>query len=128
MTDRELLNEARLARTYAYTPYSRFPVGAALLCADGTVYQGCNMENISFGLTICAERIAIAKAVSEGKREFTALAVAADTDDMCMPCGACRQVMAEFGIPKIITGHMKTERMEVYTLSELLPHSFHSLT
>ena len=78
-------------------PYSRFPVGAAPLAEDGTLYTGCNIENASFGLTNCAERTAIFKMVSDGRRRFTTIAVIADTDGPCSPCGACRQVMSEFG-------------------------------
>ncbi len=111
------------ARKQAYVPYSKFAVGAALLCADGSIYTGCNIENASFGLTNCAERTAIFKAVSEGKRDFVALAVVADTPNPCSPCGACRQVMAEFAIPKVIMGNCEGD----YTtcrLDELLPFTF----
>ena len=80
----------------AYIPYSHFPVGAALECADGTVFTGCNIENAAYGCTICAERTAIFKAVSEGHRDFAAIAIAGRSDDYCVPCGSCRQVMMEF--------------------------------
>ena len=95
MTDRDLLSRAIAARETAYAPYSGFTVGAALLCGDGTVYDGCNIENAAHTPTVCAERTAFFKAVSEGKRAFTAMAVAGGTAP-CPPCGVCRQVMAEF--------------------------------
>ncbi len=88
--------EAEIARTHAYAPYSRFRVGAALLTADGQVIHGCNVENASFGLSICAERNAMWKALSEGAREFTAIAVTAEPGHGASPCGACRQVLHEF--------------------------------
>ena len=90
MTDQELVAVALRARENAYAPYSRFRVGAALECADGTVYTGCNVENAAYGSSICAERTALVKAVSEGRRAFTRLAVAGDSGDPCWPCGACR--------------------------------------
>lgn len=93
-----LMQRAREARAHAYAPYSRFPVGAALLAEDGTVFTGCNVENASYGLTNCAERTAIFKAVSEGRTTFRAIAVVGPQDDLpCAPCGACRQVLYEFG-------------------------------
>jgi cytidine deaminase len=93
-----LMQSARDARAHAYAPYSRFPVGAALLADDGTVFTGCNVENASYGLTNCAERTAIFKAVSEGRTTFRAIAVVGPQDDLpCAPCGACRQVLFEFG-------------------------------
>ena len=118
-----LIQFATVAREQSYSPYSNFAVGAALLCQDGTVYQGCNIENASFGMTNCAERTAIFKAVSEGHRLFQAIAVIADTEDPCAPCGACRQVMVEFNIPTIILTNLKGHT-QVYTLDELLPLSF----
>lgn len=118
-----LIQFATVAREQSYNPYSNFAVGAALLCQDGTVYQGCNIENASFGMTNCAERTAIFKAVSEGHRLFQAIAVIADTEGPCAPCGACRQVMVEFNIPTIILTNLKGHT-QVYTLDELLPLSF----
>lgn len=118
-----LIQFATVAREQSYSPYSNFAVGAALLCQDGTVYQGCNIENASFGMTNCAERTAIFKAVSEGHRLFQAIAVIADTEGPCVPCGACRQVMVEFNIPTIILTNLKGHT-QVYTLDELLPLSF----
>ena len=120
---KELIRSAFQARKRAYTPYSRFQVGAALLAKNGTVYQGCNIENASYGLTNCAERTAIFKAVSEGHIKFKALAVVADTEGPCAPCGACRQVMAEFKIPLIIMGNLMGN-IKIVTIEELLPFSF----
>ena len=108
-----------------YSPYSHFGVGAALLCEDGRIYEGCNIENASYGLTNCAERTAIFKAVSEGHTKFKALAVVADTEGPCAPCGACRQVMVEFKIPIIIMGNMKGD-IEVVPADVLVPFSFSS--
>ena len=123
MTDNELIEIARQYRENAYTPYSHFKVGAAVLTASGKVYGGCNIENSSYGLTNCAERTAIFKAVSEGEREFAALAVIADTDGPCSPCGACRQVIADFRIPRIIMANLKGD-VKTTTLGELLPFAF----
>ncbi len=126
MTDRELLNMAREAAKEAYVPYSHFPVGAALECADGSVFTGCNVENAALGSTICAERTAIVKAVSEGRRKFVRIAIYGEGENYCMPCGACRQVMAEFD-PK---GDMEVlctrsgGRYVSYRLSQLMPHTF----
>lgn len=96
LTPARLMAEAEIARKHAYAPYSRFRVGAALLTDDGRVIHGCNVENASFGLSICAERNAIWKAVSEGEREFVAVAVTAEPGHGASPCGACRQVLHEF--------------------------------
>jgi len=96
ITPAQLMAEAEIARTHAYAPYSRFRVGAALLTANGRVVHGCNVENASFGLSICAERNALWKAVSEGVREFVAVAVTAEPGHEASPCGACRQVLHEF--------------------------------
>ncbi len=119
----KLMDCAIKARENAYSPYSHFAVGAALLCKDGTLYEGCNIENASYGLTNCAERTAIFKAVSEGHIKFKALAVVADTEGPCAPCGACRQVMAEFKIPLIIMGNLMGN-IKIVTIEELLPFSF----
>lgn len=128
MTDKELLLKAIEARQLAYAPYSNHKVGAALLAKSGKVYTGCNVENAAYTPTNCAERTAIFKAVSEGEREFCAIAVVGglgDTlSDVCAPCGVCRQVMAEFcdGDMKIIMG---TENcIKTTTLGEILPYSF----
>ena len=117
-----LMDMARQARVNAYIPYSKFAVGAALLAKSGRIYTGANIENASYGLTICAERTAIVKAVSEGEREFEAIAIAADTKEPVLPCGVCLQVMAEFHIDRVILGNL-TEEKEVL-LSDLLPHNF----
>lgn len=119
----KLMDCAIKARENAYSPYSHFAVGAALLCEDGTLYEGCNIENASYGLTNCAERTAIFKAVSEGHIKFKVLAVVADTERPCAPCGACRQVMAEFKIPLIIMGNLMGN-IKIVTIEELLPFSF----
>lgn len=123
MTDEELIDIARQYREHSYSPYSRFKVGAAVLTAGGKVYGGCNIENSSYGLTNCAERTAIFKAVSEGEREFEALAVIAGTEGPCSPCGACRQVMADFKIPRIIMANLRGE-VKTASLAELLPFAF----
>ena len=97
MTDRELVDQAIKMLDYSYVPYSKFPVGAALECADGSVFTGCNVENAAFGDTICAERTAVVKAVSEGHRDdFIRIAIAGHSADYCWPCGSCRQVLFEF--------------------------------
>ena len=119
----KLMDCAIKARENAYSPYSHFAVGAALLCEDGTLFEGCNIENASYGLTNCAERTAIFKAVSEGHIKFKALAVVADTEGPCAPCGACRQVMAEFKIPLIIMGNLMGN-IKIVTMEEVLPFSF----
>ena len=127
VSDEELLSLAREARAAAYVPYSRYRVGAALLTKNGSVYTGCNIENASFGLTNCAERTAVFKAVSEGKQEFEAIAIAADKTAP-WPCGACRQVMSEFspGMRVLVTwdeGKVRESRLD-----QLLPHSFLTFT
>jgi len=127
MTDRDLLNMAREAARDAYVPYSHFPVGAALECADGSVFTGCNVENSSLGCTICAERTAIVKAVSEGRREFLRIAIYGEGENYCMPCGACRQVMSEFvrqGDDIELLCTRSGGRYVSYRLSQLLPHPF----
>ena len=118
-----LINRAIVARETSYSPYSHFGVGAALLCDDDTVYEGCNIENASYGLTNCAERTAIFKAVSEGHKRFKALAVVADTEGPCSPCGACRQVISEFEIPRIIMANLRGD-YTVVDLEGLLPFRF----
>lgn len=123
--EENLIALALEARKKAYAPYSHFPVGAALLAESGQVYVGCNVENASYGLAICAERVALFKAVAAGERRFKALAVVTET--MATPCGACRQVLAEFGedeLPVIVAN--PEGQVVVYTLGELLPASFTS--
>ena len=126
MTEEVLCQKAIAMLDMAYVPYSHFPVGAALLCKDGTVFTGCNIENAAYGDTICAERTAIFKAVSEGHRDFAAIAIAGRSDDYCVPCGSCRQVMMEFCSPdtfRIVLGKTPDEALE-YTLKQLLPLGF----
>ena len=123
MTDDELIARAAAARARAYAPYSGFAVGAALLTESGSVYEGVNVENASYPVGICAERAALAAAVSHGERRFAALAVIADSPDVCAPCGMCRQVMAEFPIRRVILANLRGD-MHVFSPSELLPHAF----
>lgn len=122
VSDETLLALARKAMERSYSPYSHYAVGAALLCADGRVFQGCNIENASFGLTNCAERTAMFKAISEGAQEFTTIAIAA-SGSAPWPCGACRQVLNEFapGIRVIVTWDGNVDEM---SLDQLLPHGF----
>jgi cytidine deaminase len=122
-----LLNEAAAASRRAHCPYSRYAVGAALLAADGTVYRGCNVENASYGLTLCAERTAVASAVAAGARDFTALAIVADGDAVPYPCGACRQVLAEFcppGLVVVVARLADLDAFEQLSLGSLLPNAF----
>ena len=124
MTREELKAAAVTMLDRAYCPYSHFAVGAALECADGTVFTGCNIENAAFSPTICAERTAVAKAVSEGHTDFVRIVVAGRCESFCVPCGVCRQVLREFAPDmEIICLNSKGEE-QVFTLSELLPHSF----
>ena len=128
MKPENLIEYAMDAMDRAYAPYSGYKVGAALLCADGAVYQGCNIENASFSPTICAERTAFAKAVSEGERDFVAIAVCGGKDGkiegLFPPCGVCRQVMAEFCKADFKIYLAKPEGFEERTLAQLLPDSF----
>lgn len=135
----DLMEEARRARVNAYAPYSDFSVGAALLCDDGQVFTGANIENSSYSMTICAERVALFSAVKEGKRKFKAIAVAASTGESAYPCGACRQVLAEFsgagpaaamdaggatGAEDLIVLVEQGDGIEQYALSDLLVKPF----
>ena len=129
MTPEKLAQMAVTAMQGAYAPYSGYKVGAALLCADGTVYSGCNIENASYTPTVCAERTAVFKAVFDGRRDFTAIAVCGGKDGVITgafpPCGVCRQVMREFcgdGFTVYLVG--KDGAFQTLTLGELLPHSF----
>ena len=124
MTNTELLSIADKAMENAYAPYSEFKVGAALLCSDGTVFTGCNIENATYGATNCAERTAIFKAVSEGRRDFEAIAIVSSGGGETFPCGICRQVMAEFAPELKIILRDKNGIESIYQLSELLPKSF----
>ena len=125
MNKEQLMEQSKQARDNAYVPYSKFPVGAALLTKDGEVIHGCNIENASYGLTNCAERTAIFKAVSEGKKQFAAIAIIADTEGPCSPCGACRQVIAEFCAPSmpVYLTNLKGDVTET-TVEQLLPGAF----
>ena len=125
MTDRELMDRARAMLDLAWAPYSKFPVGAALLCRDGSVFTGCNVENGAYGSTLCAERVALVKAVSEGHRDDLAcLAVVSRGAQPCWPCGACRQMLSEFAPTlRILVGGEDGGYIET-TLDALLPHSF----
>lgn len=131
----DLIQKAIEARNNAYAPYSGYLVGAALLCEDGSIYTGCNVENASYGATNCAERTAVFKAVSEGRRKFSAIAIAGgkktDRDkngdmDYAFPCGVCRQVLREFSDPEKMTVIIckNTEDYKEMTLEQLLPESF----
>lgn len=126
MDYQKLIARAVEAKQHAYVPYSHFRVGAALLTAGGRIYTGCNVENVSFSATNCAERTAVYKAVSEGEREFTAIAVNGDNNDYLPPCGVCRQVLAEFcdlGTFQVILANDE-EHYQVVTLDKLLPGAF----
>jgi len=116
-----LLIAAWDVRERAYAPYSKFPVGAAVLAADGRIFAGCNVENLSYGLTQCAERVAVGMAVAAGARDLVAVAVVADTRVAISPCGACRQVLAEFGVKRVLLAN-RAERLE-FALDELLPRA-----
>ena len=129
MTKAELAALAVKATERSYAPYSHFNVGAALLCADGTVFLGANIENAAYSVTCCAERVALFSAIAAGKREFTAIAIAGGRDGRiegaCAPCGVCRQALSEFCDPKLeVVLALPEGEYETYTLSELLPKSF----
>ena len=129
MTAEELMDRARKAMLHAYAPYSGYQVGAALLCADGEVYEGCNIENAAFSPTVCAERTAFFKAVYDGKREFTAIAVCGGKDGVISgyfpPCGVCRQVMSEFCKPDFTLYLIGPEgAYQTVTLAQILPLAF----
>jgi cytidine deaminase len=124
MNDRELLNIAQEASTKAYAPYSNYRVGAALECEDGTVYSGCNVENAAYGECICAERCAVVKAVSEGRRAFRRIAIYAEGRNYAMPCGACRQVLAEFSPEMEVLSARAGGSYVSYPLNRLLPYTF----
>jgi cytidine deaminase len=124
MDPNELIRIAQKAVDRAYAPYSEYCVGSVLLCTDGTVFKGCNIENASFGLTNCAERTAIFSAIAAGKSEFLAMAIAASGEPAPYPCGACRQVLAEFCDSDFPIYIANTGGHESTTLGDLLPHSF----
>lgn len=126
LQDTDLVRLALAAKQYAYVPYSHYRVGAALLTSSGEVYTGCNIENASFGLTVCAERTALFKAVSEGQRAFEALAIAVDGEALASPCGACRQVMVEFAPQmRCILANGQGEH-KTTTVEQLLPDGFNT--
>ncbi|MCJ7985884.1 cytidine deaminase [Priestia sp. OVL9] len=129
MEPKQLIDEAIAASKQAHVPYSHFHVGAALLTTDGKIYRGCNIENASYGLTNCAERTAIFKAVSEGDKQFSAIAVVGDTDGPISPCGACRQVLAEFcdDHTQIILANLKGDFV-ITNINEILRAIFHQKT
>jgi len=124
MREKELIEKAKRARLKAYAPYSKFKVGTALLTKSGKVYTGANVENSTFGLTVCAERVAVFKAVSRGEKNFLKIVVVADKDPPVTPCGACRQVLSEFAKDlKVICASLQG-KVERYSLKELLPVVF----
>ena len=128
MDYKTLIKEAIVAKEMAYAPYSHFRVGAALLTKEGKIYRGCNIENVAFTPTNCAERTAFFKAISEGEKEFAAIAVTGDADDYLYPCGVCRQVMVEFCDLqefKVIVANTQ-EDYKVFSLGELIPGVFNS--
>lgn len=124
MTEQELCRLAQEMCQRAYCPYSHFAVGAALECVDGSVYTGCNIENAAYSPSLCAERVAVAKAVSEGKRQFRRIAIASSGSEVCVPCGVCRQVLLEFAPDLEILCLGRAEQVERYVLADLLPHGF----
>jgi len=125
----DLRSHALFARQRAIAPFSRFQVGAALLTKSGKIYYGCNIENASYGLTVCAERVALLKALSEGEREFSEIAVATDAQGLTPPCGPCRQLLWEFCGDIIVSLHSaRNIASQTYHLSELLPHPFDATT
>lgn len=123
MNDRDLLEAARAARAHAYAPYSGYTVGAALLCDDGSASAGCNVENASYGLSMCAERNALVAAVARGHRRFTTLAIVGPDSETTPPCGACRQVLAEFGAELRVI-YTSANGIEETTVAALLPATF----
>ncbi|WP_090866845.1 cytidine deaminase [Oceanobacillus limi] len=125
MSTNTLIDEAKKIRDKAYVPYSKFPVGAALLTKSGKVYTGCNIENAAYPVTCCAERVAIFKAIADGEKEFVEMAVIADTERPVPPCGSCRQVMSEFFRSDMII-HLTnlTKDVKSIKMEELLPFSF----
>ncbi|MPM75875.1 Cytidine deaminase [bioreactor metagenome] len=124
MTDEELIGLAARVRQNAYAPYSDFAVGAAVFCASGQVYTGCNIENSAFGAGICAERVAVYKAISNGEREFLKLAVISDREEFCYPCGICRQVLFEFSPDCVVLCCRNEKEYKKSRAYELLPDGF----
>ena len=126
MREQELIQKAVEMLDRAYVPYSHFPVGAALECEDGTVFTGCNIENSSYSLTICAERTAVVKAVSEGHRRFRRIVIAGNSEDFCYPCGACRQFLYEFSPKMEVICLNRAREAKKMPLRELMPCGFDS--
>jgi len=124
MTNEELIKKAEEAMKKAYAPYSKFSVGAAVLVKDGSVYTGCNVENASFGATVCAERVAIFKAISEGKSDFEKIAIVSSSCDATYPCGMCRQVMSEFMLGGTVVLKDKDGNIIEESVKELIPKNF----
>jgi cytidine deaminase len=120
----QLVESSRAAVEHAYAPYSDFKVGAAVLAETGRVYTGCNVENASYGLTVCAERTAIMRAVSEGERVIKGIAISCSSGERAFPCGACLQVMAEFASEDMKVYLVSDQGVETHALAELLPHAF----
>ena len=123
-TEQELIKKAIAMLDRAYIPYSHLPVGAALECEDGTLFTGCNVENSSFGMTICAERTAAVKAVSEGHTEFRRIVIAGNSEDFCYPCGACRQFLYEFSPDMEVLCLNRARAVKKTTLRALMPCGF----
>ena len=125
MSDEQLLELAKKAAERSYSPYSHFPVGAAIECADGSLFTGCNVENAAYGDTICAERTAAVKAVSEGHRDLCRIAIWGDSREYCYPCGSCRQFLQEFSRDMtVICGRGADESFVSHPLSEMMPFFF----
>ncbi len=124
MTDLQLVTLATTMLERAYCPYSHFPVGAALEAEDGRIFTGCNVENAAYGETICAERVAVTRAVSEGARRFRRIAIVSRGEALCCPCGSCRQVLSEFASELTVLCGRADGTFQRLTLSELLPHGF----
>lgn len=124
ITDKDLVQSAKNVLQNSYSPYSKFKVGAALLAESGKIYTGVNIENATFGATVCAERAAFYNAVSSGERAFDKIAIVSDSDEFCYPCGICRQVMGEFCNDDFEIILSSKDELRSYTLSELLPLSF----
>ena len=124
MNPQDLLKFAKKAAKNSHSPYSKFPVGAAILTTSGKVYTGCNIESSSYGLTTCAERIAIYKAISEGEKDFKALAVTSEKKAYCPPCGACRQVLWDLAKDIDVILGLENDECEIVKLSQLLPKAF----
>ncbi len=123
MSEADLLKMAFEVRSRAHVPYSKFSVGAAVLTKSGKIFTGCNIENVSFGLTICAERAAVAAAIAQGEKELIIMAVVTDSSEPAVPCGACRQVMAEFNPAMKIVASTITGRRQEFNLGDLLPRA-----